>query len=87
MHARKLLSLVEVGSNQLLDHFFRLHDPVPQRVAQYQSAIFAQSEAQRAVADARLAKLKVATKLLPASKWNDAEEYHQQFVKKSGCLF
>ena len=51
------------------------------------SALFYLNDAQREVAQAKIDKLKaggatVATKLLPATKWHDAEEYHQKFMEK-----
>ena len=54
---------------------------------QYMSALFYRNEQQREVASAKIDALKasgatVATKLLPATKWHDAEEYHQNYHEK-----
>ena len=51
------------------------------------SALFYLNDAQREVAQAKIDKLKgsgatVATKLLPATKWHDAEKYHQNYHEK-----
>ena len=51
------------------------------------SALFYLNNAQRDIAQAKIDKLKaggatVATKLLPATKWHDAEEYHQNYHEK-----
>ena len=51
------------------------------------SALFYRNEQQREVASAKIDALKasgatVATKLLPATKWHDAEEYHQNYHEK-----
>ena len=51
------------------------------------SALFYLNDAQRDVAQKKIDKLKaggatVATKLLPATKWHDAEEYHQNYHEK-----
>ena len=51
------------------------------------SALFYHNEAQREVAQKKIDALKasgatVATKLLPATKWHDAEEYHQNYHEK-----
>ena len=51
------------------------------------SALFYHNEQQREVAQKKIDALKasgatVATKLLPATKWHDAEEYHQNYHEK-----
>ena len=51
------------------------------------SALFYRNEQQREVASAKIDALQasgatVATKLLPATKWHDAEEYHQNYHEK-----
>ena len=56
------------------------------------SALFYLNEAQREVAQAKINKLKaggatVATKLLPATMWHDAEEYHQNYHAKNSKMW
>ncbi|KIC75862.1 Peptide methionine sulfoxide reductase MsrB/MsrA [Neochlamydia sp. TUME1] len=75
--------------------FFEIHDPSqhnrqgPDRGEQYRSAIFYLSEAQKKIAENLVIKLekkgiKVATRLLPASFFYPAEEYHQDYYDKVG---
>jgi peptide methionine sulfoxide reductase msrA/msrB len=82
--------------NELLQDFFRFHDPTqvdrqgPDVGEQYRSAIFYRNDQQKEAAlkmIERLEKLgkyrrKIATLVLPASKFYQAEEYHQQYYKK-----
>jgi len=74
-----------VSYDALLDVFFAKHDPSVKRKCQYRSAIFYHTDEQKLTAQARIAKLgtSVATALEPASFWTDAEEYHQQYIKKA----
>jgi methionine-S-sulfoxide reductase len=76
--------------------FFRLHDPTTlnrqgnDTGTQYRSAIFPQTEEQRATAErviARVAasgrwKRPVTTSIEPASAWYSAEVYHQDYLRK-----
>mmetsp|Transcript_28709 Transcript_28709/g.85792 ORF Transcript_28709/g.85792 Transcript_28709/m.85792 type:complete len:114 (+) Transcript_28709:259-600(+) len=77
-----------ISYEELLKVFFENHPYQYESKPQYMSAIFYQSEAQKASAEAKVAELrargfKVATKLLPATQWYDAEEYHQDFHEKN----
>lgn len=88
----------KVTYEQLLKVFWSIHDPTqvnrqgPDVGAQYRSAIFFHDEAQKAAAvasrDAFQAsgKLhrKIATEITPASTFNRAEDYHQQYLEKRG---
>ncbi len=70
-----------------MDKFFSLHPYQYESKPQYMSALFYLNDAQREVAQAKIDALKasgatVATKLLPATKWHDAEEYHQNYHEK-----
>lgn len=81
---------------QFLGYFFRMHDPTtPDRQendlgAQYRSAIFYTSEAQRVTAEQVKAKVDksgkwkdpVVTQITKASTFYPAEEYHQDYLQK-----
>jgi methionine-S-sulfoxide reductase len=87
----------KVSYPQLVDWFWRNIDPVDARGqfcdkgSPYYTAIFYHDEAQRKVAeDTKQAletsgrfKEKIATKLLPASAFWVAEDYHQDYYKKN----
>ena len=81
----------------LLDYFFRMHDPTtPNRQhndvgTQYRSAIFPTSDAQRQTAEAvrtrwdKSGKFKrpVVTEIVTATKFYQAEGYHQDYLVKN----
>ncbi|EKO0832721.1 peptide-methionine (S)-S-oxide reductase MsrA [Staphylococcus pseudintermedius] len=81
---------------KLLEIFFSVIDPTDDggqfqdRGSQYRTAIFYTNEDQRQVAEAYIASLEgtfnhykaIATKVLPASEFYEAEAYHQDFYKK-----
>lgn len=81
---------------KLLEIFFSVIDPTDDggqfqdRGSQYRTAIFYTNEDQRQVAESYIASLKgtfnhdkaIATKVLPASEFYEAEAYHQDFYKK-----
>ncbi|MBO1197769.1 peptide-methionine (S)-S-oxide reductase MsrA [Staphylococcus simiae] len=83
--------------NKLLEVFFSVIDPLDpdgqfqDRGPQYQTAIFYTNEHQKELAEQYIDKLKhtidadkaIATKVLPASIFYKAEEYHQDFYKKN----
>lgn len=83
---------------ELLDYFFRLHDPTTlnsQGVdfgTQYRSAIFYYNNDQKMLAQEYINKLetkkffgkKIVTQVVPASIFYKAEEYHQDYFKKNG---
>lgn len=82
-----------VSFDALLEKFFRMHDPTtidrqgPDVGSQYNSAIFYHSQEQKEKAEKYKEKLirnglKIATKILPASEFYPAEEYHQNYLKK-----
>ena len=95
-----------VSYDELLNVFWNIHDPTtlnrqgPDIGEQYRSIIFYYDEDQKNSAVASKEKLdksdvygrKIVTELVPASDFNffKAEEYHQQYLKKSGrksCRF
>ena len=90
---------VKVNFEQLLDVFFKMHDPTtmnrqgPDWGTQYRSAIFFHSPEQEQKAQAKIAELTVAgvykpkqivTKVEPAQTFWRAEEYHQRYLEKRG---
>lgn len=92
-----------IGYSDLLKVFWECHDPTqvnrqgPDFGEQYRSAIFYHSEEQHECALASLALLErsrrfrrpIATKIVPAATFWEAEEYHQKYHKKNsgGCGF
>jgi peptide-methionine (S)-S-oxide reductase len=90
---------VKVNFEQLLDAFFRMHDPTtmnrqgPDWGTQYRSAIFFHSPEQEQKAQAKIAELteagvykpkQIVTKVEPAQTFWRAEEYHQRYLEKRG---
>jgi peptide-methionine (S)-S-oxide reductase len=87
-----------VSYEELLDVFWKSHDPTtlnrqgPDIGSQYRSAIFVHSAEQRAAAEASKARLQesgtlrrpVATEILEAQPFFEAEDYHQQYLEKRG---
>ena len=76
--------------------FFRLHDPTTLNRqgndigTEYRSAIFPQTDEQRAIAERVIARVDasgrwkrpVTTSIEPASTWYSAEDYHQDYLRK-----
>ncbi len=87
-----------VSYEDLLRVFWENHDPTtlnrqgPDVGEQYRSAIFYQSEEQRAAAEASKSALEregryrrpIVTEITPAGTFYRAEEYHQQYLEKRG---
>ncbi len=86
-----------LGFETLLENwFFRLHDPTTTNRqgydvgTQYRSAIFPQTEEQRAIAERVIARVDasgrwkrpVTTSIEPAGTWYSAEDYHQDYLRK-----
>jgi len=87
----------KVSFEQLLDAFFKLHDPTtlnrqgPDWGTQYRSAIFYHSPEQQAQALAKIEQLapkmkpkRIVTRVEPAQTFWRAEEYHQKYLEKRG---
>ena len=87
----------KVSFEQLLDAFFKLHDPTtlnrqgPDWGTQYRSAIFYHSPEQQAQAVAKIEQLapkmkpkRIVTRVEPAQTFWRAEEYHQKYLEKRG---
>ncbi|PJF18188.1 Peptide methionine sulfoxide reductase MsrA [Paramicrosporidium saccamoebae] len=80
----------------LLGIFWRIHNPTtmnrqgPDSGSQYRSAIFYHDEDQHAQAKASLSEQQqkisnpIVTQIVPASVFYPAEEYHQQYIRKTG---
>ena len=87
-----------VSYQQLLDLFWRMHDPTtPDRQGldvgpQYHSVIFYYTPEQKKIAQASKQKLEksgkfknpIVTRIVPAQEFYPAEEYHQQYYEKRG---
>ena len=89
----------KVSFQQLLDGFFRMHDPTqldrqgPNVGDQYRSAVFTTDQEQLVQAKAFTAALqmspqfggkKIVTVIEPAKKYFPSEEYHQDYVERTG---
>ena len=86
-----------VKYDQLLDVFWRQIDPTDQfgqfadQGPQYRTAIFTNSTEQQKLAEASKQELEtskkfpapIVTKILPASTFYEAEDYHQNYYKKA----
>lgn len=88
----------EVISYQaLLEIFFAIHDPTTlnrqgnDRGTQYRSAIFYCNQAQRHTAetliktltDEKLYDVPIVTQIMPATRWYEAESYHQEYFARN----
>jgi peptide methionine sulfoxide reductase msrA/msrB len=85
----------KVSFEELTRFFFEIHDPTqpngqgPDVGSQYQSAVFYGSEEEKETAEKLIGILKekgyaVVTKVLPASQFWPAEDYHQDYYARNG---
>jgi peptide-methionine (S)-S-oxide reductase len=88
----------KISYDQLLDVFWENHDPTqlnrqgPDFGTQYRSAIFYHDAEQEREAKASKEKLEqshrfskpIATQIVPATEFFQAEDYHQQYLEKKG---
>ncbi len=88
----------KVSYDQLLKVFWENHDPTqlnrqgPDMGDQYRSAVFFHNAEQEAVAraskealeQARKHRRPIVTEITPAATFYEAEDYHQQYLEKSG---
>jgi methionine-S-sulfoxide reductase len=86
----------KLSYEELLNHFFRVHDPTSPRhqangvKVSYRSAIFYHSEEQRRIAERVKEEIiqsgkwnnPVVTEITPATKFYPAEAYHQNYLQK-----
>ena len=87
-----------ISFDTLLDWLWRSHDPTTlnqqgaDRGTQYRSAIFYHSDAQRATAEASKAAAQaqfnntIVTEITEASTYYPAEDYHQDYIEKTGRM-
>ena len=76
---------------EILEVFFSIHDPTSRdrqgndAGPQYRSVIFTHSEEQKAVAEEVIKELgpAVVTEVRPATKFYQAEDYHQDYFRKN----
>jgi peptide-methionine (S)-S-oxide reductase len=87
-----------VSYEMLLDHFFKIHNPTTLNRqgsdigTQYRSIIFFHTDEQEKEAKNKIEELNVkntfgkpvVTEVIPAGIFNQAEEYHQQYLAKKG---
>lgn len=72
-----------ISYEALLEVFWKSHSPSSDAWSrQYMNAVFCNSEAQRKAAEAKLDG-EVKTKILPATKFTNAEDYHQKYRLRS----
>jgi len=86
----------QVSLADLLDIFFATHDPTQLNRqgndvgTQYRSAIFPADDAQRAAAEAAIARAEtesprpIVTTIEPMAPWYPAEDYHQDYWEAQG---
>jgi methionine-S-sulfoxide reductase len=99
-HAEVVKIIFDAGKisfENLLDYFFRLHDPTtPNRQGndigtQYRSVIFYQSEEQKQIAEQKIKQVNeskkwskpIVTQVVPAMPYFSAETYHQDYLQKN----
>lgn len=76
----------QVDFSALLGVFWKNHDPTSKCSRQYMSAIFYHDDDQKNLAEKTLKEAqlnknrKITTKILPAEKFYDAEDYHQKYL-------
>ncbi|MBD3251151.1 peptide-methionine (S)-S-oxide reductase MsrA [Candidatus Uhrbacteria bacterium] len=86
----------QVSFKDLLTTFWKVHDPTqvdrqgPDIGRQYRSAIFVHDEDQRKIAEASKDEVQagisepIATQIVDAGPFYEAEEYHQRYFEKRG---
>ncbi|HTX56170.1 MAG TPA: peptide-methionine (S)-S-oxide reductase MsrA [Candidatus Acidoferrales bacterium] len=87
----------EISYDQLLDVFWKIHDPTqvdrqgPDIGSQYRSSVFTHTPEQfvsamtsRDRAQAQLRR-RIVTKIVPATIFYRAEDYHQRYVERHGA--
>lgn len=86
----------QVSYKQLVEYFFKMHDPTTlnrqgaDTGTQYRSAIFYVDNNQKKIAEEIKEKVSkewykgksISTEIREVTKWYDAEDYHQDYLKK-----
>lgn len=78
----------KISYDELLKKFWSEHNPTEKHKDQYKSVIFVNDDEQREKAMQSLKDVQtdlaepVATEVMPLEKFNEAEDYHQQYVAK-----
>lgn len=86
----------KVSYAQLVEYFFKMHDPTTKNRqgadtgTQYRSAIFTENDEQQKIAEEIKEKVgkqwypgkSISTEIRRATQWYDAEDYHQDYLKK-----
>lgn len=85
-----------VSAEQLIRHFFVMHDPTqlnrqgPDIGDNYRSAIFYSNDEQKQIAESVRSDVQndtakpIVTQIVPEATFYEAEEYHQKFTEKTG---
>ena len=94
--AQIIFDPTQVSYRQLLEFFYRFHDPTtlnaqgPDTGPQYRSAIYFHDKEQERVAREVTSQANgqwwaggVVTELAPAGRWWSAEEYHQEYLDRN----
>lgn len=88
----------KISYEQLLEVFWNNHNPTtlnrqgPDTGTQYRSAVFYHNDEQKELAEKSKQQLAdsgkwdndIVTEIVPTATFNEAEEYHQQYLKKRG---
>lgn len=87
---------IKANFQEMLEIFWRIHDPTTLNRQkwdigeQYRSAIFYHDNEQESLAKQSVPaeqtkyKYPIVTQILPATEFYPAEEYHQQYIRKTG---
>lgn len=93
--AKVVYDPMSISTEQLLDGFFKVVDPTSvnrqgnDRGSQYRSGIYYTDEADKAIAEAVMARQRekytapIATEILPLDNFYLAEDYHQDYLDKN----
>lgn len=76
----------KISFEDLLEHFFKKHDPTLDQKTQYRTVIFYNDEKQEKIARDKIKKIgikNIKTSIEPIKNYTRAEEYHQKYLKKN----
>lgn len=78
----------KISYDELLNVFFQNTSADSRGKAQYKSAVWVHDEKQRTAAEQSATKRGCEKRLqiMDSEAWHDAEEYHQKYYKKNGCV-